>query len=59
MWCQGAGGGKWTLFAFQEEAIATAAEKAMQDKVDLLIHARDGQIRARNAFGHGPRDTKG
>lgn len=54
-----AGGGSRKMFATQEEAIAAGTERAQGDKVELLIHGRDGQIRERNSFGHDPRDVKG
>lgn len=56
---EAAGSGKRTTFAIQEEAIRAGTERAKADKVELLIHGRDGQIRARNSFGHDPRDVKG
>ncbi|KAI3591741.1 hypothetical protein D9X30_3266 [Cupriavidus sp. U2] len=54
-----AGGGERTMFFTQEEAIAAGTERAKRDKVELLIHGRDGQIRERNSFGHDPCDIKG
>nr|WP_315598611.1 DUF2188 domain-containing protein [uncultured Cupriavidus sp.] len=51
--------GKRTMFATQEEAIGAGTERAKHDKVELLIHGRDGQIRERNSFGHDPRNIKG
>ena len=54
-----AGGGERTMFFTQEEAIAAGTERAKRDKVELLIHCRDGQIRERNSFCHDPRDVKG
>ncbi|WP_225934426.1 MULTISPECIES: DUF2188 domain-containing protein [unclassified Cupriavidus] len=56
---EAAGGGKRTMFATQEEAIEAGTERAQADKVELLIHGRDGQIRERNSFGHDPRNIKG
>ncbi|WP_354677352.1 DUF2188 domain-containing protein [Cupriavidus plantarum] len=56
---QAVGGGQRTLFPTREEAIAAGTERAKQDKVELLIHGRDGQIRERNSFGHDPRNIKG
>lgn len=53
------GGGERTMFFTQEEAIAAGTERAKRDKVELLIHGRDGQIRERNSFGHDPRNIKG
>lgn len=51
--------GSFQIFTSQEAAVAAGTEKAKQDKVELLIHGRDGQIRERNSFGHDPRDIKG
>ncbi len=51
--------GPAALYPTQEEAITAGTEKAKQGKVELLIHGRDGQIRARNSFGHDPHDIKG
>ncbi|MGO4278188.1 DUF2188 domain-containing protein [Cupriavidus sp. KB_39] len=56
---EAAGGGKRTTYETQEEAIKAGTERAQRDKVELLIHGRDGQIRERNSFGHDPRDVKG
>jgi len=39
------------VFATQEAAIEAGTKRAQTDKVELLIHGRDGQIRARNSFG--------
>ncbi|PLP97951.1 DUF2188 domain-containing protein [Cupriavidus pauculus] len=51
--------GKRTMFATQEEAIEAGTQRAQADKVELLIHGRDGQIRERNSFGHDQRNIKG
>jgi len=56
---EAAGGGKRTVYGTQEEAIRAGTERAKADKVELLIHGHDGQIRERNSFGHDPRDVKG
>ena len=56
---EAAGGGDRTMHFSQEEAIKAGTERAKRDKVELLIHGRDGQIRARNSFGHDPRNIKG
>lgn len=56
---EAAGGGKRETFPTQEEAIHAGTERAKAAKVELLIHGRDGQIRARNSFGHDPRNIKG
>jgi len=47
------------LFATQEEAVVAATELARQNQAEMFIHGRDGQIRARNSFGHDPRSVKG
>ena len=51
--------GATSHYPSQDEAIAAGTEKAKNDKVELFIHGRDGQIRERNSFGHDPRDIKG
>jgi hypothetical protein len=51
--------GATSHYPSQEEAIAAGTEKAKNDKVELFIHGRDGQIRERNSFGHDPRNIKG
>lgn len=56
---QEVGGGHRAVFPTQEEAIENGTERAQQAKVELLIHGRDGKIRARNSFGHDPRNIKG
>ncbi|MFC4484303.1 DUF2188 domain-containing protein [Cupriavidus campinensis] len=38
---------------------AAGTKRAKADKVELLIHGRDGQIRECNSFGHDPRHVKG
>ncbi len=43
----------------QEEAIEVATDAARRDRVELLVHGRDGQIRMRNSFGHDPAASKG
>lgn len=42
-----------------EDAIAAGTAEAKQDKVELLVHGRDGQIRMRNSYGDDPRGVKG
>ena len=51
--------GPASLYSTSEEAIAAGIARAKKDKVELLVHGRDGQIRVRNSFGHDPRDVKG
>ncbi|NSX15639.1 DUF2188 domain-containing protein [Cupriavidus taiwanensis] len=38
-------------FTTEEEAIAAGTERAKRDKVELIIHNRDGRIRQRDSFG--------
>ncbi|MGN5479549.1 DUF2188 domain-containing protein [Cupriavidus basilensis] len=53
------GGGNRKTYPSQEEAISAATEQAKREKVELLIHGRDGQIRERNSYGNDPRDIPG
>jgi hypothetical protein len=43
----------------QVEARAAARQIARQNKRELFVHGRDGQIRERNTYGKDPRKTKG
>lgn len=43
----------------QQEAIAEARERAKDQKTELFIHGRDGQIRDRNSYGNDPSRRKG
>lgn len=45
--------------ATQAEAIGTATGAAKRDKVEPLVHGKDGQIRLRNSFGNDPTRSKG
>ncbi|QWE98229.1 MULTISPECIES: DUF2188 domain-containing protein [unclassified Cupriavidus] len=56
---EAAGGGRRETFDTQEAAIQAGTERAKADKVELLIHGRDGQIRERNSFGNDPRNIPG
>lgn len=56
---EAAGGGQRTTHPTQEEAIKAGTTRAQRDKVELLIHGRDGQIRERNSFGNDPRNVPG
>lgn len=42
--------------ASQEEAIAVGTARAKRDKVELLVHGKDGQIGLRYSFGNDSRD---
>jgi hypothetical protein len=43
----------------QAEATARARDLARRQKSELLVHGRDGEIRARDSFGHDPYPPKG
>jgi hypothetical protein len=43
----------------QAEAAKAARDLARRNQAELLIHGRDGKIRARNTYGRDPRQTKG
>ncbi|WP_414054311.1 DUF2188 domain-containing protein [Macrococcus equi] len=43
----------------QAEAIDAAKTIAQNQKSELLIHGKDGQIRKRDSFGNDPSDIKG
>ena len=43
----------------QSEAIEIAKEIAKNQKAELFIHRRNGQIRERNSYGNDPRNIKG
>lgn len=47
------------FFPNRAEAIAAGTAKAQEEKVDLIIHTRDGRICRRMSFGSDPRDIKG
>lgn len=45
----------------QAEAIDAARERAIQDRVEVVIHGRNGRIRDSDSYGndpHPPRDKK-
>lgn len=43
----------------QANATQAGREVARRNESELLVHGRDGQIRARNTYGKDPRRTKG
>ncbi len=43
----------------QQDAINSARSAAKTQKSELLIHGRDGQIRARDSYGNDPYPPKG
>jgi uncharacterized protein YdaT len=46
-------------FATQRQAIDRGTEIAKNQKTELFIHGRDGQIRERNSHGSDPFPPKG
>ncbi|WP_340524556.1 DUF2188 domain-containing protein [Cupriavidus necator] len=47
------------VFPSREAAIAAGIERAQQEKVDLIVHGRDGLIRRRKCFGDAPCGSNG
>lgn len=43
--------GATSHYPSQEEAVAAGAEKARQDKVELIVHRDDGTVERRTHFG--------
>ncbi len=43
----------------QQEAIAAARDIAINNRAEMLIHNRQGQIRERNSYGNDPFPPKG
>lgn len=57
---KGAGNTKATnIFSTQKEAIVRAREIAINQKSEVVIHDRNGQIRDKNSYGTDPTSTKG
>ncbi|NUO88317.1 MAG: DUF2188 domain-containing protein [Cupriavidus sp.] len=56
---QHASGKNRKSYSTQEAAIAAGNALAQEQKVELLIHGRDGRIRARSAFGGDASDVAG
>ena len=48
-----------SIHSTQTEAIEAAREIARNQQSELLIHGRDGQIRARDSYGNDPYPPKG
>lgn len=56
---QGAGNERATaIVPTQQEAIEIAREIARNQQSELLIHGRNGQIRARDSYGNDPYPPK-
>jgi len=47
------------VFNTQKEAIERGRGIAINQKSELLIHNREGQIRERNSYGNDPHPPKG
>jgi hypothetical protein len=43
----------------QTQAAGAGRDVARRNESELLVHGRDGQIRARNSYGKDPRRSKG
>lgn len=57
---KGAGNSRATVrTSTQREAIAIARDIATNQKSEVLIHGMDGQIRAKDSYGHDPFPPKG
>lgn len=57
---KGAGNSRATVrTSTQAETAAIARTIAMNQNSERLIHGRDGQIRARDSYGHDPYPPKG
>jgi hypothetical protein len=48
-----------SLYSTQAQAAQAGRDIARRDHVEILIHGRDGQIRARDSYGHDPYPPKG
>jgi hypothetical protein len=46
-------------FKTKAEAQAAGRKSAMRDKVEHLVHTRDGQVGERNSYGNDPARFKG
>lgn len=46
-------------FDTQAEAIEAVRRTAERERLEHVIHRRDGQIRDRNSYGNDPRHRKG
>lgn len=47
------------IFNTQAEAQSYARDRAIQNSSELLVHGRNGQIRARNSYGNDPYPPEG
>lgn len=57
---KGAGNSKATkVVSTQKEAISVARGIAINQKSEVVIHGKNGQIRDKDSYGHDPRNIKG
>lgn len=47
------------IFKTQSEAWERAKSIARKERSEAFLHAKTGEIRARNTYGHDPRRSKG
>jgi hypothetical protein len=47
------------IFKTQSEAWERAKSIARKERSEAFLHAKTGEIRARNTYGHDPRRNKG
>lgn len=47
------------VFDTQKAAMEKGRELAKEQKSELLVHGKNGEIRIRNSYGHDPRNVKG
>jgi len=48
-----------SIYPTQSQAAQAGRQIARRDHVEVLVHGRDGQIRARDSYGHDPFPPKG
>ncbi len=60
-WSVQTGGSKkaYRITSTQKEAIDIAKQVAKNNKSELLIHGKNGQIREKNSYGNDPIKIKG
>lgn len=57
---KGAGNTKATIrTATQKEAISVARSIAINQKSEVVVHSKNGQIRSKDSYGHDPHPPKG
>lgn len=58
-WAVKSGGVVTSVRGTQKAAQQDAISQAKWDRTDVVIHGRDGKIRAKDSYGHDPRRIKG